>query len=342
MQELAIVILNWNGLSWLQQFLPVVVAHSPKNTVVVADNASTDHSISWIEEQQPEVKIIKLDNNYGFAEGYNRALQQLDVQFALLLNSDVEVSNNWVEPLLATMKQNPNLAACQPKIKAFQDKTKFEYAGAAGGFIDHLGYPFCRGRIFDNLEEDKNQYDDATLVFWTSGACMLVRMAAFKEQHGFHPGFFAHMEEIDLCWRWQNQGYQLGYCPDSVVYHIGAGTLKKLSPFKTFLNFRNGLWMLFRNLPKKGFWINIFLRLCLDGVAGLQFLAKGQFKHTWAIIKAHVYMYQHVSTWLKERKQLNNKHAPRDHHTIFSGSLVMQAFVLGRKKFSDLHWVRKD
>jgi len=341
MQELAIVILNWNGLHWLQQFLPAVVAHSSPHAVVVADNASTDDSVAWVKQYQPEVSIIQLDKNYGFAEGYNKAIQQIESTFVLLLNSDVEVTNHWVEPLLAAMRSNPNLAAVQPKIKAFHHKDSFEYAGAAGGFIDRLGYPFCRGRIFHQVERDQLQYNDSTEVFWTSGACMLVRTQAFSEQQGFHPGFFAHMEEIDLCWRWQHQGYSLAYCPDSVVYHVGGGTLN-ISPFKTYLNFRNGLWMLFRNLPPKGFVSNIFLRLCLDGLAGLQFLAKGQWKNTLAIIKAHGFMYRHLSVWLLERKQMAQKYPQRSHLTIYPGLLVLQAFIRGKTTFKALNWKRQD
>lgn len=341
MQELAIVILNWNGLHWLQQFLPTVVAFSPEGSVIVADNASTDDSISWLSEHFPDLKCIQLDKNYGFAKGYNQALKQVDAKFVLLLNSDVEVTPNWTAPLLQLIKSDDNLVAVQPKIKAFHQKNQFEYAGAAGGYVDMLGYPFCRGRIFDKLEKDLGQYDDQTDIFWTSGACMLIRLQAFKEQNGFHPGFFAHMEEIDLCWRWQHQGFRLAYCPHSVVYHVGAGTLKKLSPFKTYLNFRNGLWMLFRNLPQNGFWAKIFLRLCLDGVAGVQFIFKGQFSHCWAIVRAHGYLYRHLNVWLKERKMLKAKNQQVDNPNILEKLLVWQSYVLGNNKFSQLNWLKR-
>ncbi|MNF50287.1 N-acetylglucosaminyl-diphospho-decaprenol L-rhamnosyltransferase [compost metagenome] len=275
--KLAVVILNWNGIKLLEQFLPSVVKYSPESTVYIADNASTDDSISYIRTFFPSVKIVKNDSNLGFAGGYNEALQHIDADIYALVNSDIEVTENWLQPIIKTFESEPKTAIIQPKILDYKNKEYFEYAGAAGGFIDQYGYPFCRGRLFDTLEKDYGQYDDNCEIFWASGACFFIRAAVYNELEGFDGGFFAHQEEIDLCWRAFNKGYKIKYNSESVVYHVGGATLQQGHPKKTFLNFRNSLLMLTKNLPKdKLYWI-LFCRMILDGIAGLQFLLS---KHT--------------------------------------------------------------
>ena len=250
MHQIAIVILNWNGRHFLEKFLPGVAQHSRDLArIVVADNASTDDSLAYLKANFPEVDIIRLDQNYGFTGGYNRALQQVQEPYYVLLNSDVEVSEGWLNPLMQFMEKHPEVAACQPKIRSYNDRHLLEHAGAAGGFIDYLGYPFCRGRIYNHLEEDKGQYDQAVPVFWATGACLFIRRDDFRNENGFDEQFFAHMEEIDLCWRLQQSGKQIWVIPQSTVYHVGGGTLPKNNPRKTFFNFRNNLMMLFKNLP---------------------------------------------------------------------------------------------
>ncbi|HPX54440.1 MAG TPA: glycosyltransferase family 2 protein, partial [Bacteroidales bacterium] len=249
----AVVILNWNGRKFLEQFLPGVVKNTlaPDTSVIVADNGSEDDSLLWVTENHPEVEVIRLDNNYGYAGGYNRALKEVEAEYYILLNSDVEVEPAWAEKLITFMEMHPDVGACQPRIRSYYNRDSFEYAGAAGGYIDRLGYPFCRGRIFDTIENDNGQYDDVREVFWASGSCMVVRGAAFDQCDGFDESFFLHMEEIDLCWRMQNAGYTISYFPHSVVWHVGGGTLGYGSPSKIYYNFRNSLIMLAKNLPAK-------------------------------------------------------------------------------------------
>ena len=278
MKKVSVVILNWNGLEMLQRFLPQVVEYSQGEgvEVCVADNASTDASCAWVEESFPDVRLITLDKNYGFAEGYNRALQQVEAEYVVLLNSDVEVTPCWLEPLLAYMDRHPEVAACQPKIRSERHKEYFEYAGAAGGFIDKYGYPFCRGRIFDVVEKDEEQYDTVLPIFWATGAALFIRLKDYRDAGGLDARFFAHMEEIDLCWRLRSRGRQLVCIPQSVVYHVGAATLKKENPCKTFLNFRNNLLMLYKNLPEKELNRVLWVRGLLDQVAAIVFLLKGE------------------------------------------------------------------
>jgi len=283
----SIVILNWNGAKMLRQYMPSVVANTtmPDTEIVVADNGSTDDSLSVLHDF-PSVRVVTLDRNYGFAEGYNRALQSIDAEYTVLLNSDVEVTENWLQPLLSFMDEHPQVAATMPKVRSFLHKERFEHAGAAGGYIDRLMYPYCRGRILGDVEEDKGQYDTIAQVFWTTGACMCVRTSVYKELGGLDDDFFAHMEEIDLCWRMQMRGYQLYCIPESVVYHLGGGALNYESPRKTYLNFRNCLLMMYKNLPARqlvGVWV---ARFFLDYVAALQLLLTGKVKNAWAVIQA--------------------------------------------------------
>lgn len=286
--KLAVVILNWNGVKMLRQFLPSVWNYSRQEGVViyVADNASTDDSCEWLEKEYPEVRQIRMDRNYGFAEGYNKALAQVQAEYYLLLNSDVEVTENWLLPLLEYMDAHPEVAACQPKLLSWHDKSRFEYAGACGGFVDKLGYPYCRGRIFDVVETDKGQYDVCVTVFWASGAALMVRSDDYWANGGLDGCFFAHMEEIDFCWRLSHAGRQVVCIPQSKVYHVGGATLHKESPRKTYLNFRNNLFMLYKNLPRRELFPILFIRMLLDYVAAFTFLLKGDAQDAKAVLKA--------------------------------------------------------
>lgn len=308
MSKLAIVILNWNGKKWLEKFLPNVVEHSQNAEVYVIDNGSTDDSNDFLQTNFPSVKIIKNDKNYGFAGGYNEGLKKIDAEIYCLLNSDVEVTENWTQPILELFSSDENITAIQPKVLSYNQKTHFEFAGAAGGFIDNLGYPYCRGRVFDKLEVDKGQYDDETEIFWASGCAMFIRSEDFWNQNGFDERFFAHQEEIDLCWRLINSGKKIYYTGKSTVYHVGGGTLSKQSPQKTYLNFRNNLSMMLKNLPfPKLLWL-IFIRLCLDGIAGIRFGLKDGFPHLWAVARAHFGFYGQASeTWKRRGKYQKEK-----------------------------------
>jgi len=305
--KLAVVILNWNGQSLLEQFLPTIIQYSPEATIYVADNASTDNSVAYVKANFPSVKIIINKDNYGFAGGYNEALQNVDADLYALVNSDIEVTANWLEPIIETFKNEPKTAIIQPKILDFKNKEYFEYAGAAGGFIDKYGFPFCRGRIFDTLEKDNGQYDNSIEIFWASGACFFIRAQIYHELNGFDADFFAHQEEIDLCWRAINLGHRIKYVPNSIVYHVGGATLQQGNPKKTELNFRNSLYMLTKNLPKASLYPTLFLRMVLDGIAGLQFLTKGKPKHFLAILKAHFAFYQYFSKHFKKRGAYQKK-----------------------------------
>lgn len=328
----AIVILNWNGKKLLEQFLPSIVKFSSEEAeIYVADNASEDTSISFIKNNFPSVKIVKNIENGGYAKGYNDALQKIDADIYCLINSDVEVTQNWLSPILNIFNSDENTAIIQPKILAFKSKLDFEYAGAAGGFIDLFGYPYCRGRIFNHLEQDKNQFNDTSQIFWASGACFFIRSKVYHELNGFDEDYFAHQEEIDLCWRTQNNGYQIKYVGNSTVYHVGGATLKETNPQKTFLNFRNSLLNVVKNVPKKWFLLVVFSRLLLDGIAGIKFILELRPIHTLAILKAHFSFYKNFYKFLKKRKKLQQK-SNYNLHT----SIVWQYFVLGRKKFTDL------
>ncbi|MEK8179504.1 glycosyltransferase family 2 protein [Flavobacterium buctense] len=307
MKKIAVVILNWNGAKLLEQFLPSVVAYSEEAKIYVADNASTDNSIEVIKTKFPQVTILQNDGNFGFANGYNVALQQVEEDYYALVNSDVEVTENWLAPILSIFDKESNIGIIQPKILDYKNKACFEYAGAAGGFIDQFGYPYCRGRIFETIEKDNGQYDDETEIFWASGACLFIRKDIYRTLNGFDGDFFAHQEEIDLCWRAFNLGYKAKFTPKSVVYHVGGATLNESNPRKTFLNFRNSLLMLTKNLPEGKLFLIIFARLCLDGLAGIQFILKGKFSHCWAIIKAHFEFYHLINRNLKKRNQTNSE-----------------------------------
>ena len=299
--KIAVVILNWNGTKLLEQFLPSVVKFSPEADIYVADNASTDDSVAFVKANFPTVKIVVNENNFGFAQGYNEASQYIDSEIYALVNSDIEVTENWLKPIIETFENEQQTAIIQPKLLDFKRKEYFEYAGAAGGFLDKYGYPYCRGRIFETLEKDNGQYDDNREIFWASGACFFIRSSVYKDLKGFDADFFAHQEEIDLCWRAFNKGHQIKYNSRSVVYHVGGATLQQGNPKKTFLNFRNSLLMLLKNLPKNKLIPVIFIRLILDGVAGIQFLLQGKFKHFFAILKAHFSFYSLVAVHYKKR-----------------------------------------
>jgi len=303
LNRLAIVILNWNGKSWLEKFLPGVILYSQNSDIYIIDNASTDDSIIFLKERFPEVKIVLNEKNYGFAGGYNEGLKKINAELYCLLNSDVEVTENWTKPILELFDREEKIAAVQPKILSYFEKEKFEFAGAAGGMIDNLGYPYCRGRIFDDLENDNGQYDDETEIFWASGCALFIRSEDFWQQKGFDERFFAHQEEIDLCWRLKNKGRKIFYTYKSKVFHVGGGTLNKQNPQKTYLNFRNNLSMMLKNLPfPKLIWI-IFLRLCLDGIAGIYFGFKNGFSHIWAVARAHFGFYaQATETWKRRQE----------------------------------------
>ena len=307
MKKIAVVILNWNGVQLLEQFLPSIIQYSPEATIYVADNASTDTSVTYVEQHFPTVQIVKNSGNYGFAKGYNEALQHIDAEIYALVNSDIEVTENWLPPILETFESEPKTAIIQPKILDFKNKEYFEYAGAAGGFLDKYGYPYCRGRIFETIEKDNGQYNDACEISWASGACFFIRSKVYHELKGFDDDFFAHQEEIDLCWRAKNLDYTIKYNPNSVVYHVGGATLKQGNPKKTFLNFRNSLLMLVKNLPKESLYSVLFIRMILDGVAGVHFIFQGKFSHCLAILKAHFAFYALFSKTYKKRSFFQSK-----------------------------------
>ncbi len=286
MKQTAVVILNYNGAGMLRRFLPSVIKYSPEASIYVADNGSSDESCDVVRNEFPAVKLMVLDHNYGFAEGYNRALAQVDEEYAVLLNSDVEVTRGWLSPMTQFLDSNPEVAACQPKLLSFKQKDFFEYAGAAGGFIDKWGYTFCRGRIFNTVERDSGQYDDTTDVFWATGAALMIRNEVYKNNGGLDGRFFAHMEEIDLCWRLRSRGYRIACVPQSHVYHVGGATLKKENPQKTYLNFRNNLLMIYKNAPDCQLKKIMLFRKVFDNVAALKFLASGDYAAFKAVRKA--------------------------------------------------------
>lgn len=332
LMKTAVVILNWNGKKFLERFLPSVIRHSADASVYVADNGSTDDSVAFVKEKFPEVNILVSTVNKGFAGGYNEALKQVKSEYFVLLNSDVEVTANWIQPVIALMDSDKNIAACQPKIKMFDNRKLFEYAGAAGGFIDKYGYPFCRGRIFDTLEEDTGQYDEDYEIFWATGACMFVRAQNFFSAGGFDEDFFAHLEEIDLCWRMKSLGGKIMYCADSTVYHVGGGTLKKSNPLKTYLNFRNSLAMLIKNT--KGFqlfWL-LLVRIVFDDLAQAKFLFSGKFSDFLAVQKAQFYVVFHFFKIRKKRTATTGKKVSG----IYEQSIVLKYFLHKKKTFGEL------
>lgn len=330
--SVAVVILNWNGKKFLEQFLPFVTASTWQNKrIIVADNASTDDSVAYVQQYFPSVEIMRSNENYGFAKGYNFFLKQIEADYYVLLNSDVEVVPGWIEPIIELMESNPAIAACQPKLLAYHNKHLFEYAGAAGGWIDAYGYPFSRGRVFDVLEEDKGQYNDAGPVFWASGAAMFVKANLFHEMNGFDEFFFAHQEEIDLCWRLQRHGYLIYVCPQSVAYHVGGGTLPSGNPQKVYLNFRNNLVMLTKNLPFGQLIWKLPFRLLLDAVSAWKELLIGKPAYWKAVLKAHF----HYAGWLlKPRK--TDREVQAGLQGVYNGNIVWQYFVKKRKVFSEI------
>ena len=331
--KIAIVILNWNGRELLEKFLPSVVAYSLEDAeIYVADNNSTDESIAFLKKEYPQVKIIQNSVNGGYAKGYNDALKRIKADVYALVNSDIEVTKDWLKPIKAVFEQNSQTAIVQPKLLDYKDKSKFEYAGAAGGFVDFMGYPFCRGRIFMDLEQDKGQYNEVADIFWASGACFFIKSDIYHELQGFDEQYFAHQEEIDLCWRVQNEGYTIQYVGNSEVYHVGGATLQESNPRKTFLNFRNSLFTIAKNVPKRFVFIVIFLRLVLDAVAGIKFIIELRPIHTWAIIKAHLSFYRHLSKMLSKRRALSYKQT----NYFYCFSIVWEHFILRKKRFSQI------
>lgn len=336
-EKIAVVILNWNGSSFLRQFLPSVVAYSGENaTIVVADNGSTDDSRSLIETAFPTVKYLQLEKNYGFAEGYNRALQQIEANYYLLLNSDVRVTDGYLTPMVRLMEEHPAIGICQPKILSTARPDEFEYAGASGGFIDRYGYPFCRGRILQEVEKDGGQYDDAIPIGWASGACMLVRSDLWHECNGFDADFWAHMEEIDLCWRAHLLGYQAFVVPAAVVYHVGGGTLNYNNPLKIYLNFRNNLYLLFKNLPGKLLISRLFTRMILDGMAAFVFLLKGEFGSFRKVFAAHLTFYKSLPSLIRKRREIQRKRKLATGRFLSNTNLLWNYFVLKRRRYETI------
>ncbi len=325
--------MNWNGRKLLEKFLPSVVQFSESQAdVYVADNNSSDDSIEFLLENYPQVEIVQNETNGGYAKGYNDALAKINADVYALVNSDIEVTEGWLNPVIEEFKKNRKTGIVQPKLLDFKDKSKFEYAGAGGGFVDFMGYPFCRGRIFMELEKDKGQYDDSANIFWASGACFFIRSEIYHQLGGFDEDYFAHQEEIDLCWRVQNEGLEVRYVGGSSVYHVGGATLRESHPRKTFLNFRNSLFTIAKNVPKRYVFIVVLFRLLLDAVAGIKFVVELRPIHTWSIIKAHLSFYAHLPTMMRKRRKLSFKQT-RYFHCF---SIVWQHFILRKKKFSDI------
>jgi GT2 family glycosyltransferase len=333
-----IVILNWNGLEFLKMFLKNVIEHSSnaETAVCVADNGSTDGSPEWVEANFNNVKVIRLNKNWGFAGGYNLAISQLNAKYFVLLNSDIEVTEGWLQPLVNHMDSNPDVASCQPRIRSYYEKDYFEHAGAAGCFIDKFGYPFCRGRIFDKIEKDTGQYDSPIDIFWSTGACMIVQSEVWKKCGGFDDMFFAHMEEIDLCWRFSKAGYRVSYVPDSIVYHVGGGTLNYNSPFKTYLNFRNSLFLLYKNLPDNKLHIILFSRMLFDGLAVIMFLFKLDFRSIKSVWNAHMNFYKNISELRRKRKNVKSLEITQSPKHILNKSIVFEFYIRGKKNYKSL------
>ncbi len=330
--KVAVVILSWNGEDLLKTYLPSVINYSKEAEIIVADNGSTDNSIAFLREEFPQIRIIENKQNYGFAKGYNKALQEVDADYYVLLNSDVEVTPFWIPPIIELMEKDSTIACCQPKLLSYLEKNKFEYAGGAGGFIDYLGYPFCRGRIFNSLEEDHGQYNDEKEIFWATGAALFVKAKIYKEFGGLDEDFFAHQEEIDFCWRVKNAGYKVYYCPKSICYHLGGGTLNKTSSHKTFLNFRNNLYLLYKNLPHEQKNKIFFMRFFLDIIASITFLLQGKVGEFVAVYKAYI-------AFIKTKNQIKQKRKPIINHNIkeiYPYSIVFSYYIKSKKKFSDL------
>lgn len=330
--KVAVVILNWNGRKFLEKFLPSIVECSLGAEIIIADNDSKDDSVDFLKEHYPNLRIILNKVNGGYAKGYNDALALVDAEYYVLLNSDIEVTPNWVMPVVEVMEQDLTIAAAQPKLLAYANKDEFEYAGAAGGFIDKYGYPFCQGRVFGHLEKDNGQYEAIKEIFWASGAAMFVRASKYWEIGGLDEDFFAHMEEIDLCWRFKNSGYKVVYVPYSKIYHVGGGTLPKGTARKTYLNFRNNFSLLYKNLPRNRVIKTFIARLFLDGIAAVRFLTEGNVGDSFAVLRAHLYFYTHLSSLRKKRKT----HTQRKVSMIYQKNLVFEHFILRKSKFTEL------
>jgi GT2 family glycosyltransferase len=339
MNKASIVILNWNGIQYIRQFLPLVIEHSkiPDIEIVLVDNCSTDNSIQFVKTDFPDIKIIQLEQNYGFAQGYNKSLKQLDSEYYIILNSDVEVSKTWIEPVLEYMDSNPDVGACMPKLRGYDNRDCFEYSGAAGGFIDKYGYPFCRGRIFESLEKDNGQYDNIENIFWATGACLFVRAQTFWKAGGFDARFFAHMEEIDLCWRMKLNGKKIIYFPFVSVFHVGGGALPKENPHKTYLNFRNNLFLLFKNLPSDKLIKIVLIRLLLDILAAFYHIVNFRLTFFYAIIKAHLNFYitlPYLIRYRKANRLLNNNNFIFPE--VLNKSLVFEYFIKKKKTYTEI------
>ena len=338
MKQTAIVILNWNGKDLLKCFLPKLMEYTPLNEadIIVADNASTDDSLAFLEKHYPDITIHSLKCNYGFAEGYNRVLQKLNHKYVVLLNSDVEVSKNWLQPAIDYLETYEEVAALQPKILSYNDKTSFEYAGASGGFLDIYGYPFCRGRILGTIEKDLGQYDEPQLVFWASGACLFIRLEEFKKAGGFDPIFFAHQEEIDLCWRFNVKGKKIVCLPQSYVYHVGAATLNKENPEKTYLNFRNNLLMIYKNLPDYYYKKVMIVRFFTDYLAALHLILQGKFKNAFSIYEARKDFHRLKAEYTIIRKANLKSSLIKLPETVLKKSILWQYYIKNKRKYSQL------
>lgn len=332
MSHTAVVILNYNGEKFLKQFLPSVITHSQEAEIIVADNGSTDQSITLLEKEFPAVRIIRLDTNYGYCGGYNRALRQVQADYYVLLNSDIEVTAQWLQPMIALLDTNPSIAALQPKILSYHHRILFEYAGAAGGMMDALGYPFCRGRIFDYVEEDKGQYNDIRPVFWATGACLMIRSKAYHQFNGLDEDFFAHMEEIDLCWKLHRDNQQVYYCGKSTVYHVGAGTLGYENPRKTYLNFRNGLSLIFKHFDTAELLYKFPVRIALDWLAAFMYLLKGKTGNFIAVFKAHLSFIGAIGSNWRKRRQLHIQYPLYSRVNLYSGIVIIDFFLRGKRK----------
>lgn len=338
-KKVAVVILNWNGAKLMEEFLPSVVDYSLAELaeVIVADNGSTDASVDMLKEKFPSVRIIQLDKNYGFAEGYNQALKQIDNEYTVLLNSDVEVTPGWLDAPLAAMEADSTIVAAQPKIRAQRNKDYFEYAGAAGGYMDIYGYPYCRGRLLHVVEKDEGQYDTPTDILWATGACLFIRTTIYKEVGGLDAGFFAHQEEIDMCWRLRSRGYRLVCTPQSVVYHVGGATLQVESPRKTFLNFRNNLLMLYKNLPEKDLKHVMRARFWLDYIAATKFLLCGHVQNAKAVYEARKAFFDMKPEYAEKRRENLAKTTLGTIPELMRSSLIIGFYLKGKKKFADIH-----
>ena len=331
--DTAVVILNWNGLNMLKAYLPALKERTPDDAfIVVADNGSTDGSVEWLEKDHPDIRTIRFDQNYGFTGGYNRALREIEADYYVLLNSDIEVGEGWLEPLVGFMEEHPEVGICQPKVLSMAERDRFEYAGAAGGFIDRYGFPFCRGRILSNLERDEGQYDEAVECFWATGACMVIRSALYHHLGGLDESFFAHMEEIDLCWRAKLLGYQVWCVPASKVWHVGGGTLPNNSPRKLYFNYRNNLLMLYKNLPERLRRRRILARLCMDGASSAVYLITGRWSYFLAVCKAHIDYHR-----MRRDEDPSPFEAERNNIGYFPGRIVLRFFLSRRKlRWSDI------